>query len=151
MCTYRYYLPRLSPFLVRGTAYPRFILLLLALQLFITISSGQLVVPSTQGSPEQSAPFNTSLSSNARKEYVIYSIVDGPSPDADNENIRLHLGMILAPADVQEYGGGYTGVEFWRVRMSDMQRTAFASANPKVCPRCLCGISLLTNAKAPNP
>ena len=151
MYTYRSSLPRLPWFLVRENAYLKFTLLLLALQLLNALSSGQLVVPSLQGSPEQSAPSNKSLSSNDLKEYVIYSVVDGPSPDADNENIRLHLGMILGPADVQEYGGEYTGVEFWRVKMSDMQRTAFASANPKVCPTRLCGIRLLTKAKAPNP
>ena len=151
MYTYRSCLPRLPSFLVGENAYPRFTLLLLALQLLNALSCGQLVVPSLQGSSEQSAPSNKSLSSNDIKEYVIYSVVDGPSPDADNERIRLHLGMILAPAYVQEYGGQYTGVEFWRVRMSDMQRTAFASANPKVCPLFLCGVWLLTNATAPNP
>ena len=132
MCTYRRCLPRLPSFLVRGNAYSNFALLLVALQLVNAISSGQLVVPSAQESPEQNLPSNNS-SSNALREYVIYSVVDGPSRDADNERIRLHLGMILAPADVQEYGGEYTGVEFWRVKMSDTQRTAFVSANPKVC------------------
>lgn len=95
-----------------------------------TFSSGQLV-PSSNGSSEQTSPSNTS--SDALKEYVIYSIVEGSSPDSDNEKVRLHLGMILAPAYVQEYGGEYTGVEFWRVIMSDTQRVAFMSANPKVC------------------
>ena len=151
MCTYRSYLPRPPSFLVRENTYSKFTLLLVALQLLNALSSGQLVVPSPQGSPEQSSPSNISVSSNALKDYVIYSLVDGSSRDADNERIRLHLGMILAPADVQEYGGVYTGVEFWRVKMSDMQRAAFASANPKVCPMLLCGIWLLTNAKAPNP
>ena len=132
MCTYRSCLPCLPSFLVGGKAYSNFALLLVALQLLNAISSGQLVVPSAQESPEQSLP-SYNLSSNALKDYVIYSVVDGPSRDADNERIRLHLGMILAPADVQEYGGQYTGVEFWRVKMSDTQRTAFVSANPKVC------------------
>ena len=75
---------------------------------------------------------HVSTSSNPFKEYVIYSSVDGSAPDIANERIRLHLGMILSPADVQEFGGDYTGVEFWRVVMSDTQRTAFASANPSV-------------------
>lgn len=95
-----------------------------------TFSSGQLV-PSPHGSSNQKLPSNTS--SDAIKEYVIYSIVEGPSPDSDNERVRLHLGMILAPTVVQEYGGEYTGVEFWRVIMSDTQRAAFMSANPRVC------------------
>lgn len=95
-----------------------------------TLSSSQLV-PSSHVSSRQTLPSNTS--SDAIKEYVIYSIVEGSSPDSDNERVRLHLGMILAPTDVQEYGGEYTGVEFWRVRMSDTQRVAFMSANPKVC------------------
>ena len=151
MYTYRSCLPRLPSFLVGENAYSKFTLLLVALQLLNALSSGQLVVPSAQESPEQSSPSNKSLSSNALKDYVIYSVVDGSSRDADNERIRLHLGMILAPADVQEYGGEYTGVEFWRVKMSDMQRTAFVSANPKVCPILLCAIWLLKNAKAPNP
>ena len=43
--------------------------------------------------------------------------------------------MILSSADVQEYGGAYTGVEFWRAKMSDIQRVAFMSANPKVGTR----------------
>ena len=155
MCTYRSCLPCLPSFLflVGGNAYLNFALLLVALQLLNAISSGQLVVPSVpsaQESPVQSLPSNNS-SSNALREYVIYSVVDGPSRDADNERIRLHLGMILAPADVHEYGGAYTGVEFWRVKMSDMQRTAFVSANPKVCPILPCRTWLLTNAKAPSP
>ena len=151
MYTYRSCLPRLPSLLIRENAHSKFTLLLVVLQLLNAISSGQLVVPSAQESPEQSSPSNKSLSSNALKDYVIYSVVDGSSRDADNERIRLHLGMILAPADVREYGGEYTGVEFWRVKMSDMQRTAFVSANPKVCPMLLCGIWLLINAKAPNP
>ena len=95
-----------------------------------TLSSSQLV-PSSHVSSRQTLPSNTS--SDAIKEYVIYSIVEGSSQDSDNERVRLHLGMILAPTDVQEYGGEYTGVEFWRVIMSDTQRVAFMSANPKVC------------------
>ena len=134
MCTYRRCLLPLSSFSIRVNAFPKLALLLVLLQLLNVLVSGQLVVPSSQGSPPQSSPSNESLSSNALKDYVIYSVVDGPSRDTDNERIRLHLGMILAPADVQEYGGEYTGVEFWRVKMSDMQRTAFARANPKVCP-----------------
>ena len=151
MCTYRSCSPRRPSSLVRENVSSKFTILLVALQLLSALSSGQLVVPSSQGSPTQSSPSNETLSSNALREYVIYSVVDGPSRDTDNERIRLHLGMILAPADVQEYGGEYTGVEFWRVKMSDMQRTAFASANPKVCPKFFCAIWLLTNAKAPNP
>ena len=150
MCTYRSCLPRRPSFLARENAHTRFALFLVALQLLNAFSSGQLVVLSPQGSSEQSSPSNESLSATTLREYVIYSVVDGSSRDADNERIRLHLGMILAPADVQEYGGGYTGVEFWRVKMSDTQRTAFARANPKVCP-ILCEIRLLTNLKAPNP
>ena len=151
MCTYRSCSPRCPSSLVRENVSSKFTILLVALQLLSALSSGQLVVPSSQGSPTQSSPSNETLSSNALREYVIYSVVDGPSRDTDNERIRLHLGMILALADVQEYGGEYTGVEFWRVKMSDMQRTAFASANPKVCPKLFCAIWLLTNAKAPNP
>ena len=152
MCTtYRRCWLRLPSFSVHENAYPKFALLIVLLQLLSALARSQLVVPSPQGSPAQSLPSNESLSSNALRDYVIYSVVDGPSRDTDNERIRLHLGMILAPADVQEYGGEYTGVEFWRVKMSDMQRTAFARANPKVCPISLCGIRLLTNAKAPNP
>ena len=151
MCTYVNCSPRLPSFFLGENAYSRFALLLVALQLLNALSSGQLVVPSAQETPEQSAPSNESFSSNALKDYVIYSVVDDPSRDHDNEMIRLHLGMILAPADVQEYGGEYTGVEFWRVKMSDMQRTAFATANPKVCPIPLCGTWLLTNVKASNP
>ena len=150
MCTYRSCLPYLPSFLVGGYACSNLTLLLVALQLLNAISSGQLVVPSAQDSPEQSLPSNN-LSSNALRDYVIYSVVDGPSRDADNERIRLHLGMILAPADVQEYGGEYTGVEFWRAKMSDTQRTAFVSANPKVRPVLPCRVWLLKNAKAPSP
>lgn len=95
-----------------------------------TFSTGQLVL-SSRGTSKQTLPSNTS--SDALKEYVIYSIVEGSSQDSDNERVRLHLGMILATTDVQEYGGEYTGVEFWRVIMSDTQRVAFMSANPKVC------------------
>lgn len=147
MCSYRSWLPRLPSFFARENFYPKFALFLVALQLLNALSNSQLVVPSLQGSPAQSSPSNESSSSNALKEYVIYSVVDGPSPDDDNEKVRLHLAMLLAPADVQEYGGGYTGVDFWHVKMSDMQRTAFASANPKVCPISLCGLRLLTNGQ----
>lgn len=134
MCTYRRCLLCFPSFLVRKNGYSKFALLLVSLQLLNALASGQLVVPSPQASSAQSSPFNESLSSNALKDYIIYSVVDGPSRDTDNERVRMHLGMILAPADVQEYGGEYTGVEFWRARMSDMQRTAFARANPKVYP-----------------
>ena len=105
---------------------------IIALILLNTPSDGQLI-PSSQVLQTQSLPSNTVLASNSLKEYVIYSVIEGPSQESDNERIRLHLGMILAPLDVQEYGGYYTGVEFWRVTMNDMQRTAFVSANPKVC------------------
>ena len=105
--------------------------IIVALILMNTHSGGQLI-PSSQAMQISSVPSNTSLSANALKVYVIYSFVGGPSPDAENEKIRLHLGMMLYPADVQEYGGDYTGVEFWRVKMNDIQRTALTSANPKV-------------------
>ena len=114
--------------------YSKLTILIVALVLLNTLSSGQ-VVPSAHGSQKQKLPSNTLLPSNAPKEYVIYSVVEGSSLDSENEKIRLHLGMIIAPVDVQEYGGEYTGVEFWRVRMSDTQRVAFMSANPKVCSR----------------
>ena len=107
-------------------------LLIVALVLLNSLSSGQLV-PSSHGSPEPTSRSNASLSSNGLKEYVIYSVVEGSSRDSDNERVRLHLGMILAPSEVHEYGGDYTGVEFWHVRMTDMQRSAFVAANPKVC------------------
>lgn len=105
--------------------------IVVALILMNTTSGGQLI-PSSQAMQSSSVPSNTSLSANALKVYIIYSFVGGPSPNAENEKIRLHLGMMLYPADVQEYGGDYTGVEFWRVKMDDIQRTAFTSANPKV-------------------
>lgn len=93
-----------------------------------------LLNTSSQAFEQLPAPSNTLLSTNALKVYVIYSFVEGLSAHSENEEIRLHLGMILAPADVQEYGGDYTGVEFWRVKMSDFQRTAFGSAIPRVGP-----------------
>ena len=93
---------------------------LVVVLLFLGLSSGDQPVP----------PVSTP--SNSLKEYVIYSSVEGSTQDIDNERIRLHLGMILSPADVQEFGGDYTGVEFWRVVMSDTQRTAFSSAIPNV-------------------
>lgn len=40
--------------------------------------------------------------------------------------------MVVAPADVREYGGSYTGVEFWRVNMNDNQFRAFTAAIPNV-------------------
>ena len=104
---------------------------IIALILLSTPSGGQLI--SSQVLQNQSLPSNTVLSSNSLKEYIIYSVIEGSSQESDNERIRLHLGMILAPVDVQEYGGHYTGVEFWRVIMNDVQRTAFVSANPRVC------------------
>ena len=108
--------------------------LVVALLLLNNISLGQVVLPS-RAFPNQALSSNTSPSLNNVKEYVIYSFVEGSSADSENDRIRLHLGMILAPTDVREYGGDYTGVEFWRVMMSDMQRTAFMSANPRVGAR----------------
>ena len=85
------------------------------------------------GLPQGGQPVSlVSPTSNPLKEYVIYSSVEGPTRDTDNERIRLHLGMVLAPAHVQEFGGDYTGIEFWRVMMSDTQRAAFVGANPTV-------------------
>ena len=106
------------------------ILMAVTLILLSTTSDGHLV-PS-QAVRRPSLRSDSSLSSNALREYIVYSLVEGPSMDSENEKIRLHLGMISAPADVQEYGGDHTGVEFWRVKMNDIQRTAFMSANPKV-------------------
>ncbi len=108
--------------------------LVVALFLLNNISLGQNI-PSSRAFPNQALSSNTLASSNALKEYVIYSFVEDSSADSENDRIRLHLGMILAPTDVREYGGDYTGVEFWRVMMSDMQRTAFANANPRVGSR----------------
>ena len=107
------------------------ILLLVALILIDTLSGGQLT-PSSRAFQKPPVLSNTSLSSKAVKTYIVYSFVDSPSLDSENEKIRLHLGMILAPADVQEYGGYYTGVEFWCVKMNDMQRAALMSAFPRV-------------------
>lgn len=104
---------------------------LIALVILNTVTSGELISP-LQASRDLPLPFNTSTSSDALKTYIIYSFVDGPSIDSKNEEIRLHLEMMLSPVDLQEYGGGYTGVEFWRVKMTDMQYTAFTSANPRV-------------------
>ena len=100
--------------------------------IFLHSLSDSHVIPSSQALQKHSLPSNTTLSENALKVYIIYSFVQGPSSDTENEKIRLHLGMLLAPTDVQEYGGEYTGVEFWRVKMSNVQRTAFASAIPRV-------------------
>lgn len=62
--------------------------------------------------------------------------------------------MLLGPADVQEYGGDYTGVEFWRVKMNDMQRTAFKSANPLVGViftwKAFCGMAIADESQGPN-
>lgn len=104
---------------------------LIVLLILYTVSSGQLIPPH-QALRDIPLVSNTSTSSNALKTYIIYSFVDGPSLDSKNEEIRLHLEMMLSPADLQEYGGAYTGVEFWRVKMTDMQYTAFTSANPRV-------------------
>ena len=101
---------------------------LLTLLLF-TISASGVVLPGLDGSLSL---YNTPASSNALKDYVIYSFVEGSSANDQNEEIRAHLGMMLAPVNVQEYGGDYTGVEFWHVKMSDMQRVSFSSVNPKV-------------------
>ena len=121
----------LSP---REDLYSKFtVLIVAALVVLGTLSSSAQFVPSSRGLQKRSLPSDTSASSNALKEYVVYSVVEGSFQESDNEKIRLHLGMILGPADVQEYGGDYTGVDFWRVKMSDMQRAAFVSANPRVC------------------
>ena len=104
------------------------LLVLLTLHLFSTSASG-VVLPGLDGSLSL---YNASASSNALKEYVIYSFVEGTSAHDKNEAIRAHLGMMLAPVNVQEYGGDYTGVEFWHVKMNDMQRASFSSVNPKV-------------------
>ena len=104
------------------------LLILLTLLQFSTYTSG-LVLPGLDGSLSL---YNTTASSNALKEYVIYSFVEGASANDQNEEIRAHLGMMLAPVNVQEYGGDYTGVEFWHVRMDDKQRASFSSVNPKV-------------------
>ena len=101
---------------------------IVVLILLSTPSVAQLI-PYSRALPVHS---NASLSSNALKTYVIYSFVEGPSPDSENERIRLHLGMILGSTDAEEYGGDYTGVEFWRVRMNDVQRAAFLIAIPRV-------------------
>lgn len=45
--------------------------------------------------------------------------------------------MMLPSADLQEYGGVYTGVEFWRAKMNDVQYTAFISAIPTVGQTCI--------------
>ena len=109
----------------------KFAILYVAFLLLIKLSTCQLV-PSSQNSTRQTTSSNETFPSNALKEYVIYSIVEGPSQDSDNERIRLHLEMLLAPVYVEEYGGDHTGVEFWHVKMNDLQRTAFVIANPKV-------------------
>ena len=104
---------------------------LIALVILNTVSNGQLIPP-PQALRDLPLPSNTSTSSNALKTYIIYSFVDGPSLESKNEEIRLHLEMMLSPVDLQEYGGEYTGVEFWRVKMTDIQYTAFTRANPRV-------------------
>lgn len=107
------------------------IVFIITLILLNASSNGQLIAFS-RASQESSVPSNTSLSTNALKDYVIYSVVEGSSPGSANENIRSHLEMILAPAYLQEYGGDSTGVEFWRVKMSDLQRAVFVRAYPRV-------------------
>ena len=109
--------------------YSRSILLILLTLLSFSISASRAVLPGLDG---PLSLYNVSASSNAFKEYVIYSFVEGDSANDQNEEIRAHLGMMLAPVNVQEYGGDYTGVEFWHVKMSDMQRASFSSVNPKV-------------------
>ena len=105
--------------------------IIVALILLNTISEGQGIPASLTLQNETLTP-TTSQSANDLKEYIIYSFVDGASPDSENDRIRLHLGMILATTEVKEYGGKYTGVEFWHVVMSDMQLRAFTSAIPRV-------------------
>ncbi len=107
------------------------VVLLVALLLLNTFSHSQLI-SSPQPFQDPSLRFNRSLSSNDLKVYIVYSFIGGSFPDSRNEKIRLHLSMILSPADAQEYGGHYTGVEFWRVKMNNMQRTALMSAFPTV-------------------
>ena len=109
--------------------YSRFILSILLTLLLLSTSSSGVVLPELDGSLSL---YNTSASSKALKEYVIYSFVEGASAKAQNEEIRSHLGMMLAPVNVQEYGGDYTGVEFWHVKMNDVQRAAFSGVNPRV-------------------
>lgn len=106
-------------------------LILIALILLNTISEGQGIPASLTLQNETLTPA-TSQPANDLKEYVIYSFVDGASPDNENDRIRLHLGMILAATEVKEYGGVHTGVEFWYVVMTDMQLRAFTSAIPRV-------------------
>lgn len=124
--------------LFHGSPCSRFsIVITVALVLLITTSGGQLI-PSSQAAGQPSLQSNKSLSSSVPKDlkdYVIYSFMESPSSDSENEKVRLHLGMMLAPADVQEYGGDYTGVEFWRVAMNDIQHAAFTSSNPRVSAR----------------
>ena len=112
---------RLGAIFLLNMGLSRLSLALVVAFLLLGLSSGDQPVPHVSTTP-----------SNSLKEYVIYSSVEGSTQDTDNEKIRLHLGMILSPADVQEFGGDYTGVEFWRVVMSDTQRVAFASAIPNV-------------------
>ena len=109
--------------------YSRSILLILLTLLQLSTSASGVVLPRLDGSLSL---YNTSASSNVLKEYVIYSFVEGASANDQNEEIRAHLGMMLAPVNVQEYGGDYTGVEFWHVKMTDVQRASFSSVNPKV-------------------
>ena len=101
------------------------LLIILALSLFRSLTAAQNV-------SSLHALQNISLPSKAPRVYVIYSFVEGTASDSENEKIRLHLGMILAPADVQEYGGDYTGVEFWRVKLDEVQRNAFLQGIPFV-------------------
>lgn len=56
--------------------------------------------------------------------------------------------MMLPPADVQEYGGVYTGIEFWHAKMNEVQYTAFISAIPtvgSVCTRESLQIKVIVN------
>ena len=126
---YRTYLP----ILFHESLGPRIgIVLLVALLLLNTLSHSSQLIPSSRPFQGPSLRSNTSLSSNDLKIHIIYSFVEGSSPDSENEKIRLHLSMILALPDVQEYGGHYTGVEFWRVKMNSVQRTALMSVFPRV-------------------
>ena len=105
--------------------------IIVALILLSAVSNGQ-GIPASLALQNESGSSITALPSNGLKEYIIYSFIEGASQDADNSKIRLHLGMILAPTEVNEYGGDHTGVEFWHVVMTDIQRTAFRSAIPRV-------------------
>ena len=111
---------------------PSFRLFIVVVLILLNVPSNGQLIETSSASQESSVPSQSSLSTNALKYYVIYSVVEGPSPASENENIRSHLEMILAPAYLQEYGGDYTGVEFWCAKMSDLQRAILVRAFPRV-------------------